>query len=117
MRLSGPAFEVYLRSSNLAELQAVLAENQPAIVFLKTGALEHWSIDIFHTAVVIGADAMTVALDDPYFARRRSQLRCQASRRPGRQPVNSQRSSDQDDSRKPSRRRGVPTKGSQYFRR
>jgi ABC-type bacteriocin/lantibiotic exporter with double-glycine peptidase domain len=68
MRMSGPAFEVYLRPSNLAELQAMLADGQPAIVFLKTGALEYWSTDIFHTAVVIGLDAMTVALDDPYFA-------------------------------------------------
>jgi hypothetical protein len=68
MRLSGPAFEVYLRPSNLAELQSALADNQPAIVFLKTGALEYWSMDIFHTAVLIGLDAMTVALHDPYFA-------------------------------------------------
>jgi hypothetical protein len=34
MRLSGPAFEVYLRPSNLLELQKVLADNQPPIVFL-----------------------------------------------------------------------------------
>lgn len=68
VRVSGPAFEVYLRPSNLTELQSLLADNQPAIVFLKTGALEYWSMDIFHTAVVIGLDAMTVALDDPYFA-------------------------------------------------
>jgi hypothetical protein len=68
MRLSGPAFEVYLRRSNLAELRAVLADNQPAIVFLETGALEYWSKGIFHAAVLIGLDAMTVALNDPYFA-------------------------------------------------
>src|SRR5262249_48643814 len=68
MRLSGPAFEVYVRPSNLAELQSVLADNQPVIVFLKTGALEYWSMDIFHTVVLIGLDAMTAALDDPYFA-------------------------------------------------
>jgi hypothetical protein len=68
MRLSGPAFEVYLRPSNLAELQSALADNQPAIVFLQTGALEYWSMDIFHTVVLVGLDAMTVALDDPYFA-------------------------------------------------
>jgi len=68
VRLSGPAFEVYLRPSNLAELQAVLANNQPAIVFVKTGPLEYWNIDIFHTAVLIGLDAMTAALDDPYLA-------------------------------------------------
>src|SRR6266849_2730875 len=36
MRLSGSAFEVYLRPSNLIELQKVLADNHPAIVFLCT---------------------------------------------------------------------------------
>jgi ABC-type bacteriocin/lantibiotic exporter with double-glycine peptidase domain len=68
MRLSGPAFEVNLRSSSLAELQTVLSENQPPIVFLKTGHLEYWGMDIFHVAVVIGLDPTTVAIQDPYFA-------------------------------------------------
>jgi hypothetical protein len=68
MRLSGPAFEVYLRPSNLLELQKVLADNQPPIVFLQTGLLEYWSMDIFHMAVLIGLDAVTAALNDPYFA-------------------------------------------------
>src|SRR5205823_4082167 len=67
MRLSGPAFEVYLRSSNLVELQAVLADNQPPIVFLKTGSLEYWSMDIAHAVVVVGLDNTTVTLNDPYF--------------------------------------------------
>src|SRR5437588_8987934 len=43
MRFSGPAFEVYLRPSNLVELQRVLADQQPPIVFLKTGPLQYWS--------------------------------------------------------------------------
>src|SRR5262245_7193977 len=68
MRLSGAAFEVYIRRSNLAELQQALANNQPPIVFLKTGSLEYWSMDIFHTAVLVGLDATTVALNDSYFA-------------------------------------------------
>jgi hypothetical protein len=34
MRLSGPALAVYLRPSNRVELQKVLGDNQPAIVFL-----------------------------------------------------------------------------------
>ncbi len=68
MRLSSDAFEVYLRPSNLAELQSVLADNQPVIAFLKTGALEYWSMDIFHTVVLVGVDSAAVALDDPYFA-------------------------------------------------
>jgi hypothetical protein len=33
IRVSGPAFEVYLRPSSLAELQMVLAENQPPSSF------------------------------------------------------------------------------------
>lgn len=68
MRLAGPPFEVYLRPSNLVELEKALAANQPPIVFLKTGALEYWSMDIFHVAVLVGLDAMTVALNDPYFS-------------------------------------------------
>jgi ABC-type bacteriocin/lantibiotic exporter with double-glycine peptidase domain len=68
MRLSGPDFEVYLRPSNLAELQQALADNQPVIVFLQTGPLEYWPMDIPHTAVLVGLDSGTVALNDPYFA-------------------------------------------------
>ena len=67
MRLSSSEFEVYLRPSNLAELQQVLAAGQPPIVFLQTGGLEYWSMDIFHTAVLVGLDAATAALHDPYF--------------------------------------------------
>ncbi len=67
MRLSGPAFEVYLRPSNLVELKQVLAANHPPIVFLKTAALEYWSMDIFHTAVLVGLEPTIVALNDPYF--------------------------------------------------
>jgi ABC-type bacteriocin/lantibiotic exporter with double-glycine peptidase domain len=68
MRLSGSDFEVYLRPSNLLELQQVLAANQPPIVFLQTGPLEYWSMDIFHTAVLTGLDTTTAAIHDPYFA-------------------------------------------------
>jgi predicted double-glycine peptidase len=49
-------------------MQSMLADQHPAIVFLKTGALEYWNMDIFHTAVLIGLDGATVALHDPYFA-------------------------------------------------
>jgi hypothetical protein len=68
MRLSSPEFEVHLRSSNLAELHKVLADQQPVIVFLKTGSLEYWSMDIFHTEVLVGLDVATAALNDPYSA-------------------------------------------------
>jgi ABC-type bacteriocin/lantibiotic exporter with double-glycine peptidase domain len=68
MRLSNSTFEVNLRPSNLAELQKTLASNQPVIVFLQTGPLEYWSMDIFHVAVLVGLDSSTAALPDPYFA-------------------------------------------------
>jgi hypothetical protein len=68
MRLSGPTLEIYIRPSNLAELRLSLADNQPVIVFLRPGALEYWNIDIFHTTVLVGLDAMAVSLHDPYFA-------------------------------------------------
>jgi hypothetical protein len=68
MRLSSSAFEVYLRPSNQIELEQVLAANQPPIVFVKTGSLEYWSMDIFHAAVLVGLDTTTVALNDPCFA-------------------------------------------------
>jgi predicted double-glycine peptidase len=67
MRIAGPAFEVYLRSSNSTELEKVLAENQPPIVFLQTSSLEYWNMDIFHTAVLIGLDSAQAVLNDPYF--------------------------------------------------
>ena len=68
MRISGSTFEVYLRASNMAELQQVLAENQPPIVLMQTGALEYWNADIFHVAVLVGLDTVNAALNDPYFA-------------------------------------------------
>jgi hypothetical protein len=101
MRISGPDYEVFLRSSNMLELQKVLAargkrgltlsraadssgkmrpakgsdpffngllaSNQPPIVFLQTGSLEYWSMNIFHTVVLVGLDTVTAALHDPYF--------------------------------------------------
>ena len=68
MRITGPAFEVHLRPSNLAELQKLLAENQPPIVLMQTGPLEYWKMDIFHVAVLIGLDTVNAVLNDPYFA-------------------------------------------------
>src|SRR5437879_248946 len=66
MRLAGSVFEVYVRPSNRIELEKVLADNQPPLGFLKTGSLDYWSMDIFHTAVLIGLDTTTAAFQDPY---------------------------------------------------
>jgi hypothetical protein len=67
MRLSGPDWEIYLRPSNLPELRQVLAAGQPPVVFLQTGGLEYWGSDIFHAAVMVGLDATTAFLHDPFF--------------------------------------------------
>jgi len=68
MRLSTPAFEVYLRPSTLVELQQALTDQQPPIVFLKSGPLEYWSMDTAHAAVLVGLDSTTAVLNDPHFA-------------------------------------------------
>jgi ABC-type bacteriocin/lantibiotic exporter with double-glycine peptidase domain len=67
MRLSTSGVEIHLRPSNVNELQQSLASNQPVIVFLQTGPLEYWSMDIFHMAVLVGLDSSAVALHDPCF--------------------------------------------------
>ena len=68
MRLAGSVFEVHLRPSSRIELEKVLADNQPPLVFLKAGFLDYWSMDIFHAAVLAGVDSQSVALIDPFFA-------------------------------------------------
>lgn len=67
MRLSTPTLEIHLRSSNLAELERALSDNQPPIAFLKTGDLDYWTEDVFHTVVLVGIDAIAVGINDPYF--------------------------------------------------
>jgi hypothetical protein len=47
------SLDVYVRPSSIAELQAILCDHQPAIAFLKTGALEYWNLDSLPTAVLI----------------------------------------------------------------
>jgi ABC-type bacteriocin/lantibiotic exporter with double-glycine peptidase domain len=60
-------FDVSLRAANLSQLRAALAANTPPLVFLQTGALAYWNMDIFHTAVVVGITESTVYLNDPFF--------------------------------------------------
>jgi ABC-type bacteriocin/lantibiotic exporter with double-glycine peptidase domain len=68
LRLSGDAFEIHVRSSNLTDLQKALSDNQPPIIFLKTGSLDYWKLDIFHAVVLVGLDSQAAAFNDPYFA-------------------------------------------------
>jgi hypothetical protein len=84
MRVSSPAFEVYFRSSNLGELRHALAANKPVIVFMQTGALAYWNMDIFHTAVLIGLDDTTAAPTIRTLRPHRRRHRWTPSRKPGR---------------------------------
>jgi ABC-type bacteriocin/lantibiotic exporter with double-glycine peptidase domain len=68
MWLSSAEFAVFARSSTQADLEKALADNQPPIIFLKTGPLGYWSVDIAHAVVLAGMDSQTVALNDPFFA-------------------------------------------------
>jgi uncharacterized protein YvpB len=37
-------------------------------VFMQTGSLDYWNMDIFHVSVLIGLDGVNAVLNDPYFA-------------------------------------------------
>jgi ABC-type bacteriocin/lantibiotic exporter with double-glycine peptidase domain len=60
-------FDVRFGASNLSQLQAMLAANVPPIIFLLTGTLDYWETNDAHAVVLIGIDAATVHLNDPFF--------------------------------------------------
>ena len=60
-------FDVRFGVSNLSQLQAMLAANVPPIIFLLTGALDYWETNEAHAVVLIGIDAASVHLNDPFF--------------------------------------------------
>jgi ABC-type bacteriocin/lantibiotic exporter with double-glycine peptidase domain len=67
MRLSSPSFEVHLRPSNVGELEQLLIAHHPPVIFLQTGLLEYWTMDIYHTVILVGLETATVAVNDPFF--------------------------------------------------
>ena len=60
-------FDVRFGVSNLPQLQAMLAANVPPIIFLLTGMLDYWETNDAHAVVLIGVDAASVHLNDPFF--------------------------------------------------
>ena len=60
-------FDVRFGASNLPQLQAMLAANVPPIIFLLTGMLDYWDTNEAHAVVLIGVDAASVHLNDPFF--------------------------------------------------
>jgi ABC-type bacteriocin/lantibiotic exporter with double-glycine peptidase domain len=59
VRLGQLGFEVTLRASNLPQLRAALAANQPVILFLESGPLDYWDLDVAHVVVLLGIDDTT----------------------------------------------------------
>jgi ABC-type bacteriocin/lantibiotic exporter with double-glycine peptidase domain len=60
-------FDVSLQASNVSQLRDAISTNTPVIVFLETGALDYWTLDVFHVVVLVGIDSTTVYLNDPFF--------------------------------------------------
>ena len=60
-------FDVRFGTTNLPQLQAMLAANVPPIIFLLTGTLDYWDTNEAHAVVLIGVDAASVHLNDPFF--------------------------------------------------
>lgn len=63
--------EAQLERSDMLLLGSVLARSVPAIVFLDTALLSHWSpteYGFLHAVVVIGMGGGSVTINDPWFA-------------------------------------------------
>ena len=60
-------FDVRFGTANLPQLQAMLDANVPPIIFLLTGTLDYWETNEAHAVVLIGIDAASVYLNDPFF--------------------------------------------------
>lgn len=52
---------------NLEDIERLLREGNPAIVFLRTGELPYWDEDTGHAVVVVGMDETSVYINDPAF--------------------------------------------------
>ncbi len=65
-RLRALDFEVSLQESNFFQVGDAIAASVPVVIFLETGPLEHWSIDIAHAVVLIGIDSAAAYVNDPF---------------------------------------------------
>ncbi len=59
--------DVSLRESNLSQLRDAVALDTPVMVFLETGPLDYWTLDVAHVVVVVGMDVNTAYVNDPFF--------------------------------------------------
>lgn len=68
LRLRQWNFHVIYQSASVHDLRSWLQRGIPPIVFVQTGFLEYWSINVRHAVVVVGLDETTIWLHDPAFA-------------------------------------------------
>lgn len=65
--ISALGFSVSFGVSSWATLRAVVEQGIPVLVFVMTGHLTYWQLDVAHALVVVGMDEANVYLDDPWF--------------------------------------------------
>ncbi len=53
--------------TDMAGLENMLAQDQPVIVFVRTGELPYWDHNSDHAFVVVGYDENNIYVNDPYF--------------------------------------------------
>lgn len=66
-KVSSLGFDVRMERATLQQLYAALSSGLPPIVFLQTEFLDYWSSDCSHVAVLVGMDATSIYLNDPFF--------------------------------------------------
>jgi ABC-type bacteriocin/lantibiotic exporter with double-glycine peptidase domain len=63
--LTGLNLNVVYSKTDMTGIEAMLQQNQPVIVFVRTGELPYWTYSTDHALVVVGCDEHLVYVNDP----------------------------------------------------
>jgi hypothetical protein len=55
-RLSSLGLNVRYQEWSIAELMSALVNSQPLVIFVRTGFLDYWQIDVAHALIIVGVD-------------------------------------------------------------